>query len=127
MMQNLLLVAIGGALGAVGRYCFIEVVIFFGRSSFPVGTMLVNIVGSFLMGMLSFVLMNYLGSMSLQIRLLLATGFLGGFTTFSAFSFDVFHLINTSQFGLALFYVVFSVLFSMLAMFGGFYLVKMVF
>ncbi len=127
-MQNLLLVAIGGAVGACSRYLLIEMIILFNRgSSFPIGTISVNIIGSFLMGILHFFLTNYLDSLSPQIRLLLATGILGGFTTFSAFSVDAFRLISAGQFGLAFAYIFSSVIFSILAIFFGFYLSKLMF
>jgi CrcB protein len=127
-MHNLFLVAIGGAFGACSRYLFIEMVILFHRgSSFPIGTILVNIIGSFLMGVLHFFLTHYLDSISPQTRLLLATGFLGGFTTFSAFSIDAFRLISAGQFGIAFAYIFSSVIFSILAIFFGFYLSKLIF
>ena len=125
--QNLLLVAIGGATGACSRYLFIEMIIFAFKSNFPIGTVLVNVVGSFFMGILHFFFTNYLDFISPQTRLLLATGLLGGFTTFSAFSLDAFRLINASQFGLALLYIASSILFSILAIFLGFYLAKLIF
>ena len=127
-MYNLLLVAIGGAFGACSRYLFIEMIIFLHRgSSFPIGTILVNIIGSFLMGVLHFFLTHYLDSISPQTRLLLATGVLGGFTTFSAFSLDVFRLINSGNFQLAFAYIFSSFIFSILAIFFGFYLAKLLF
>jgi CrcB protein len=125
-MINLLLVAIGGALGACSRYIFIAVFPqhnFSGSfSHFPLNTMLVNIIGSFLMGVLHFFLTNYLDSISHQSRLLLATGVLGGFTTFSAFSFDVFRLINNGQIATAFIYIFSSVIFSIMAIFIGYFL-----
>jgi len=127
-MQNLLFVAIGGAFGACSRHLLIEAVIFLHRgSNFPVGTILVNIIGSFLMGMMHFLAVQYLDSVSLQTRLLVMTGLLGGFTTFSAFSVDAFRLISAGQFGLAFAYIFSSVIFSILAIFFGFYLSKLMF
>ncbi len=127
-MQNLFLVAIGGAFGACSRYLFIEMVTLFNRgSSFPVGTILVNIIGSLLMGVLHFFLTHYFDSVSPQTRLILATGVLGGFTTFSAFSIDIFRLITAQQYSVALAYIFSSVIFSILAIFFGFYLSKLIF
>ena len=127
-MQNLFLVAIGGAFGATSRYLLIEAIIFLHRgSNFPLGTVLVNIIGSFLMGIMHFLCVQYLDSISLQTRLLVMTGLLGGFTTFSAFSIDTFRLITAGQFGLAFAYIFSSVVFSILAMFFGFYLSKLIF
>jgi len=126
-VQNLFLVAIGGALGAMCRYLFTEMVILSLQSNFPTGTMLVNIIGSFLMGILHFLFTNYLDSIPLQFRLLLATGILGGFTTFSAFSLDIFRLINAGQINIAFAYIISSIAFSILAIFFGFYLAKWIF
>ncbi|MBL4811114.1 MAG: fluoride efflux transporter CrcB [Rhodobacteraceae bacterium] len=84
MLMNMLIVALGGAVGAVLRYLTgLGALRVFGPG-FPWGTFTVNLVGSFLMG-LCFVL---LAEKSGQARLLLMTGALGGFTTFSAFSLD---------------------------------------
>jgi len=127
-MQNLFLVAIGGALGSCLRYLFFEIMVLWSRgNNFPLATVLVNIIGSFLMGALHFFLTNHMGSLSPQTRILLATGVLGGFTTFSAFSLDTFRLINASQYSLALAYIFSSIIFSILAIFLGFYLSKLIF
>ncbi len=128
-MQNLILVAIGGAVGSSFRYLFIEFVTFLQKGhalwlSFPLGTVLVNVIGSFLMGLLHFFCTNYFDSISPQTRLLLATGVLGGFTTFSAFSLDALRLISASQYGLAFIYILSSVIISILAIFLGFYFGK---
>ena len=76
-----LYVALGGALGAMGRFFISSLV------AFPYGTMAVNIIGSFLMGVLFVTLIDRLDQ---RASLFLMTGVLGGFTTFSAFSLDVF-------------------------------------
>ena len=120
--MNLFLVAIGGAFGACSRYLMIEIITLLHKgSSFPWGTILVNIIGSFLMGVLHFFLTNHLNSLTPQMRLLLATGILGGFTTFSSFSLDTFRLISAGQFTTAFTYIFSSVIFSILAIFFGFY------
>lgn len=115
-MGNLLLVAAGGALGAVVRYGSVQMLSRF--STFPLGTMLVNIVGSLLIG----ILMARLTSD--PARLLLVTGVLGGFTTFSAFSWDVLQLVQKQQLGLAAAYVLGSVILSLIAVYIGYTLAK---
>ena len=126
--MNLFLVAIGGAFGACSRYLMIEIITLLHKgSSFPWGTILVNIIGSFLMGVLHFFLTNHLNSLTPQMRLLLATGILGGFTTFSSFSLDTFRLISAGQFTTAFTYIFSSVIFSILAIFFGFYYSKLLF
>ncbi|MFT6332655.1 MAG: CrcB protein [Lentimonas sp.] len=129
-MHNLFFVAIGGALGSSLRYLFVEMVLTFQRSnqallSFPLAITLANIFGSFLMGILHFYFVHNLDSISSQTRLFLSVGVLGGFTTFSAFSLDVLRLINAGQLNLAFICVFSSVIFSILAIFAGFYLAKL--
>jgi CrcB protein len=115
-MLNILLVAAGGAMGAVARYGTVQLVSKY--SALPVGTMLVNIVGSLLIG----VLMAKLQSE--PAKLLLVTGVLGGFTTFSAFSWDILQLMQRGQIAHAMLYVLGSVLLSLVAVYIGYILVK---
>jgi fluoride exporter len=117
-MKLLLLAALGGGIGAGARHL---VNVAFGRwlgPGFPWSTLAVNVIGSFLMGVLitSFAL-RFQGS--LEARTLLATGILGGFTTFSAFSLDFANLAERGQWGLAASYAGGSVLASILALFVG--------
>ena len=95
-----LYVALGGALGAMGRFFISSLV------AFPYGTMAVNIIGSFLMGVLFVTLIDRLDQ---RASLFLMTGVLGGFTTFSAFSLDVFKLFEAGRIGFAGLYVALSV------------------
>ncbi|MEZ5798782.1 MAG: fluoride efflux transporter CrcB [Paracoccaceae bacterium] len=105
-------VALGGALGASARYL---VNVTSGRlfgTGFPVGTLTVNVLGSFLMGLLVVVLAEKSGN---RLAPFLMTGVLGGFTTFSAFSLDALTLYERGQTGLAALYVAASVLLSLAA------------
>jgi fluoride exporter len=102
-MNSLFPVMIGGALGAALRYGAGLLV----AGRFPWATLGVNLVGGFLMGLLmAFVLR---GSASEGVRLFAGIGLLGGFTTFSAFSLDMWHMIERGQSGLALGYALASV------------------
>jgi len=122
-MGNILIVAAGGAVGSVTRYLvFVASLRLFG-SGFPFGTMIVNIVGSFLMGVFIELLAVRFNA-SDQLRLLVATGFLGGFTTFSAFSLDVIALWQRGEIVAALAYAGISVVASLLALVGGLALVR---
>ena len=85
---------LGGAVGAMGRYGVSVIVGHFWRREFPVGTMLVNVSGSFAMGLLVGWLARALPPGQNDIRLFVAVGILGGYTTFSAFSLDVMTLIE---------------------------------
>jgi len=101
-------VALGGAIGAVARYMIGLLVIF------PFGTMAVNVVGSFLMGV-AWVMMTERGLERWMPGVL--TGLLGGFTTFSAFSLDTFRLVDDGRILAAGGYVLATVLLSVLALF----------
>lgn len=93
-------------------------------ANFPFGTIIVNILGSFLMGLLIAWLARRTGGSSNELRLFLATGFLGGFTTFSAFSLDTITLYERGDFGQAALYVGISVVVSVLALIAGLWLVR---
>lgn len=106
MIYNILQVAAGGAVGSVLRYL---TTLGAGRAfgtGFPLGTLVVNVVGSFLMGALVGLLGRHGAN---HLAPLLMTGVLGGFTTFSAFSLDTVTLWSRGQTGLALLYVGLSV------------------
>ena len=109
MLQNLVLVALGGALGSVGRYLVGLAV------AFPLGTLSVNVVGSFLIGFLWATQIDKTGGP----MPFLMIGVLGGFTTFSTFSLDVLRLAGDGRFGTAGLYVLGSVILSLLACYGG--------
>lgn len=116
MIMTLFQVALGGALGASARYLTnVGAMRAFG-SGFPLATIAVNIAGSFLMGVLVAVLAHKGG---MRFAPFLMTGVLGGFTTFSAFSLDAFTIWERGQVGLAAFYVLGSVAFSIAALAAG--------
>lgn len=122
-MKLLLFAAAGGALGAGARHL---VNIMFGRllgPAFPWHTLFVNVVGSFAMGVLiaSFAA-KFSGS--LEARTFLATGVLGGFTTFSAFSLDFVTLFERGEWGLATSYAAGSVVLSIAGLFAGLWAVR---
>ena len=116
-------VFVGGGLGALLRHFSI---LFFKTQLpgvFPYGTLFVNILGSFIIG----VIMEGVAqkwNVSAPMQLFIVTGVLGGFTTFSSFSFDFYKLANTGELVLGAAYVALSVFLSLLAVFGGAYLVR---
>lgn len=123
-MSNLILVALGGAIGASLRYLSVtQAALWFGVA-FPYGTLFVNVAGSFAMGLLAVVLLREGGASPMAP--LLMTGVLGGFTTFSAFSLDTIRLYESGQGGMALVYVLVSVFVSIFALMAGFALARMV-
>lgn len=123
-MQAYLLVAAGGALGAMARYGFSSVTGHLWPSPFPYATVLINIVGSLAMGVFIGTMVRLLPPMQAEMRLFIAVGLLGGFTTFSAFSLDTIALIERGQWGPATIYMLASVVFSVGALYVGLLLTR---
>lgn len=116
-------VAAGGAIGSVARYGFAGAIQPAG-SAFPYGILIVNVLGSFLMGVI--VELGALKfNLSPELRAFLTVGILGGFTTFSAFSLDTVLLIQRAAPTMALVYVAASVILSVLALCAGLWLVRL--
>ena len=124
-MKTLLMVALGGAIGASGRY---GIGVLAGRlthGDFPAGTFTANIVGSFVLGVLAG-LMTFAWNPAPEIRAFLVVGVLGGFTTFSAFSLDVVLLMERGRPLLAAGYLVATVVVSVGGLFAGLRLMRSV-
>jgi CrcB protein len=122
--MNFLLVMIGGAIGSAGRYAVGKATLGTLGPNYPWGTLGVNLIGGLLMGLLAGTLTRTGGNE--HSRLLIGVGLLGGFTTFSAFSLDAALMIERGQWGSAVTYALMSVVGSVLALFGGLYLVRAV-
>jgi CrcB protein len=116
-MTAVLQVALGGAIGAVLRYVTgIGLVRLFGHTGFPLGVLTVNILGSFLMGL--FIVAAAQRGLT-HLSPLVATGILGGFTTFSAFSLEAVTLYERGALGLAALYIIANVTLAIAALFAG--------
>ncbi|MEX0407233.1 fluoride efflux transporter CrcB [Aquibium sp. LZ166] len=124
-MKEIALVAAGGAIGASLRHLTGAAMLRIAGMSFPWGTLTVNIVGSFLMGVFIELLARRFGT-SNELRLFVATGVLGGFTTFSAFSLDVAVLWERGASGHAAAYVAASVIGAVAALFAGLWIIRAV-
>lgn len=123
-MKLLLLASAGGAIGAGARHLVNVASARWLGPDFPWGTLTVNIVGSLMMGVLyEALVLHYEGSP--ELRTFLATGILGGFTTFSAFSLDVVVLAGRGATGLAVSYAAASVIVSILALLAGMAIARM--
>lgn len=118
-MQAYLLVGIGGAIGAMARYGTGVFVGRLWRADFPLATLLINIAGSLAMGLLVGWFARALPPSQEEIRLFVAVGVLGGFTTFSAFSLDAIALMERGEVWQAAFYVGLSVVVSVVALWLG--------
>ena len=117
-MPPLLLVMLGGAIGAGFRYHVSYVALRELGPAFPWGTWIVNLLGGFLMGVLAGVVAGDPGR-SEPLRLFLGAGVLGGFTTFSAFSLESFNMLGRGDYAMAVSYAVASVAGSILMLFAG--------
>ncbi len=117
------IVGMGGFLGSGSRYLFQRVISDHISISFPSGTLLINIAGSFLIGII-FALGDKTKIMTPEIRMFLAVGFCGGFTTFSSFSLDAYGLMKDGQYFYFSAYLVSSVMLCILATFAGIWLIK---
>jgi len=114
----ILLIGAGGFLGSVSRYILSQFVQNKILSAFPYGTMAVNLIGSFLIGVV-FALVEK-GNISPEYRLFIATGILGGFTTFSAFSLDTLTLIQEGVYLETILYILITLIGGIaLAFFGN--------
>jgi fluoride exporter len=116
MFKNFLLVGLGGAIGSMLRYAFYLVITV---KQFPLATFAVNIIGSFIIGVVltislkdDLILNNW--------KLFLATGICGGFTTFSAFSMENITLLQNEKYFIALVYIISSIVLGIVAAWLGF-------
>jgi CrcB protein len=118
-MNAVLLVGTGGAIGAMARY---GVSVGVGRlwpMSFPLATLLVNVIGSLAMGIVIGLLVRFLPPWQNEARLFVAVGVLGGFTTFSSFSLDTIALIERGALAQAALYVGLSVVVCVIGLYLG--------
>jgi CrcB protein len=119
-MSALLVIAIGGAVGAICRYLVTVAMSRQFGDGFPWGTLTVNVVGALLIGMI--VTWVDRSIMTEQQRLLLMVGFLGALTTFSSFSLDAYNLYKNGQMSAAALYILASNTLAIVAVFGGVWL-----
>ena len=118
MSRNILFVAIGGMLGSVGRFLLVTFAVQLFPSTFPVGTFLVNLIGSFVMGAAVGIAERNLWFHS-SWRIFITAGFCGGFTTFSAFAFENVELILNKNYGTFALYSLATFLVCLLAALAG--------
>lgn len=123
-MIEILFIALGGALGAVSRYGVSSLFLQMLGPDFPYGTLVVNIVGSFVLGVV-IGLGAYHVTMSEQFKLFFVTGFLGGFTTFSAFALNAVTLLERGDMMQASGYILVSVFLSMAMLMAGIAITRM--
>lgn len=121
MFSNFIIVAAGGGLGAMLRY---GISMLMKNTGFPVATLLINIAGSFVIGIVMAMSVRTVAPLNETTKLILATGICGGFTTFSAFSYENLALLQSGRFYIALIYIMASVLLGILAAWAGFKMIN---
>lgn len=122
-MGMIISIAVGGAIGALGRYALSSQITHLLGPAFPWGILVVNVLGCFAMGVIAeLAALNW--NMSPEMRAFLATGILGGFTTFSAFALDTAVLTERGDLANAMLYVAGSVGGSVAALFLGLAVVR---
>ena len=125
-MSIYIAIALGGSLGAISRYWVSTATYSWLGNNFPYGTLMVNVTGSMMMGFLTVVLVQRF-DVSDEVRLGLIVGFLGSFTTFSTFSMDTIHWIETGAVIKALAYILASVVACVLGAWVGLLSAKQLF
>jgi len=120
MLQNFLWVALGGALGSCGRYG-VSICLNSKSLGFPYATFTVNLIGSLILGILLAVSV-WDGDKSLGFKLFLTTGLMGGFTTYSTFSFETMDLLRQGQMGVGIGYLAATLFVCLFASLAGFWL-----
>jgi CrcB protein len=118
-MKSYLLISLFGAFGTVARFSVVQITPKIFQSTFPIGTLVVNLLGCFLIGLFSGILDTKFISIDENFKNYITIGFLGGFTTFSSFSQDFFNLVNNSNYLLAFIYIFISVFFGLLMFYLG--------
>lgn len=125
-MNSIFAVAVGGAIGATGRYLFNLQMLRLLGPNFPWGTFGVNVIGSFVMGLVAGLFALRL-DLSPEMRSFITTGILGGFTTFSAFSLDAANMMERGQHALAAAYIGGSVALGLAGLFLGLWIARITF
>lgn len=141
-MLHLILVALGGALGSACRFlsysyvnlltkdssnAFLARIVNAFPGAFPFATFFVNVFGSIVAGFIYYLVIRNFENFDDSLKHFIFFGFLGGFTTFSAFSLDFFRIINAGQWSLGIAYVLSTVVLAILGVIFGFYLAKVIF
>lgn len=117
-IYKLIIVGLGGLIGSIARYVTIRTIDEKFNSIFPYGTLVVNLVGSFILGVVYMLASKKLG-MSENLRIFLGAGFCGGLTTFSTFAWENASLLQGKNFGTAGIYILGSVFLGIISVFLG--------
>jgi len=122
--MKILLIGFGGFFGAISRFYASKGAALLLGNKIPYGTLFVNVLGSFLLGLVFTLSVEKL-AISENLRFLIAVGFLGAFTTFSTFSVETLYLLEDGAYASAFIYILGNVILSLSAAFAGIYLARM--
>ena len=120
-MINALLVGAGGFLGAIARYLTGNLATRLWGTSYPYGTLIVNVAGSFLIGLASAWLLTISNTQAARMRCFIIAGFLGGFTTWSSFALEYTQMCKDTAYFQAAGYIALQIVLSLAAVFAGFW------
>ena len=122
IISNIALEAIGGSIGAIIRFLISELFKYFNNSYAPLSTLIINVTGSFLIGLLFGWLStcSYAHETKNSLMLFIMTGILGGFTTFSTFSLDFLKYIMNGNYIIGFSYIIASIVFGLIMVFAGY-------
>jgi len=131
MIINIFLIALGGSIGSLLRYFssnyITKIIRFSNYAHIPFNTIFINVVGCFLAGIVYYFSIKHFDNFDSKYKNFLFVGIFGSYTTFSTFSIDFFRLFNANLYLTASFYAISSVILSLMAIFFGFYLMKILF
>jgi len=119
MVKNIILIGFGGFLGSIARYFVSRLNLYWGFMSIPFGTLIVNILGCFVIGFLTGI-SEKSNILTTELRMFLMVGICGGFTTFSSFANENLMLLHTGQIASILIYTALSVVLGFVAVYLGF-------